>query len=99
MSYRQFQLAAPAGWRGRIGLAVSMALGLGLAVAFILLSIGIAIALLPVVAVAVGIAWWRWRKLASTFRQGTADEADRSAPGRVIEVEYRVRDDGGRSGG
>lgn len=98
MSHRQFTLAAPTGWRARIGLALSMALGLGLAAAFVLLSIGIAIVLLPAVGVALGIGWWRWRKMTAALREQAARERRRPEAGRIIEAEYRVLDDGARSG-
>src|SRR5713226_3538768 len=92
--YRQLYLGKNVGWRGRIGLVVSMALALTLAIALVVLALGLALVLIPIVAVGLLMAAWRLR----AFRAALARAIDGSGPRRgheeprTIETDYTVID-------
>jgi hypothetical protein len=75
------------GWRGTLSLILGLALGLGLVAALLVLSVGVAIVLLPVIGIASLIGWFRWKRAVAAGRP-------EGGPGRTIEIDYRVIDDG-----
>jgi hypothetical protein len=72
------------GWRGYAGLAFAVAAAL----AVLVLSLGLALVLLPLVAVVLLIGRWRLARMQAASAGGTPE------PGRIIEVEYSVIEDG-----
>jgi len=80
----RFVLLNRLGWRGIFAVAAALAVGAGL----VLLSLGVAIFLLPIVAAALVFGRWRLGKL-----QAEAGAAP-AGPGRIIEVDYSVIEDG-----
>jgi hypothetical protein len=73
------------GWRGIFAVAAALAVGAGL----VLLSLGVAIFLLPIVAAALVFGRWRLGRL-----QAEAGAATPGGPGRIIEADYSVIEDG-----
>jgi hypothetical protein len=90
--YRQFYLGSNLGWRGRIGLVVSMAIALALAIALVVLALGLALVLIPIIVVGLLIAAWRLR----AFRAALARAIDGAGPRqeheepRTIDTDYTV---------
>jgi hypothetical protein len=80
------------GWRGQIGLVLTVALGVAAAVALVIVSIGLALVLIPVVAIALLIGRWRLNK-AMTAAAQAYEQRRRETSGRVIEADYAVVDD------
>jgi hypothetical protein len=80
----RYILLSRLGWRGIFAVAAALAVGAGL----LLLSLGVAIFLLPIVAAALAFGRWRLGKL-----QPEAAAAP-GGPGRIIEVDYSVIEDG-----
>ena len=58
------------GWRGQLGVVLTLALGLAVAVALLVLFAGLLVIVLPVAAVAVLIGRWRLRKMMDAVPKG-----------------------------
>jgi hypothetical protein len=92
IGYRQFRLGRTIGWRGRIGLVVSMTFALALTIAVVVLALGLALVLVPVVVVGLLIATWRLRAFRAALARA-AEVADRrrdDAAVRTIETDYTI---------
>lgn len=80
-------------WRARAGLFFGIALAAAVAIALAVLSLGLALILLPIVALGLIIGRWRLNRLMAAARaRGDRPPGD----SRVIEIDYRVVDDGER---
>lgn len=88
-TYRSFQFSR-LGWRGQLGLVLTVALGLAAAAALVVVSIGVALILLPIVAVALFIGRWRLRKMMGEAQRHW-EEQQKTRPG-YIETDYVVVD-------
>ncbi len=86
------------GWRGTLSLVLAAALGIGIVAALLILSVGIAIVLLPVIGIASLIGWFRWKKAVAAAGRPHGGNGGGGPGDRVIEIDYRVIDDG-RGGG